>query len=223
MARRKKEDISVHRNNITTVASKIFIEKGITGTTVDEIAKTSGYSKATLYVYFENKEEIYFSLVYQHMQYLYKKIKDIISQEISTKEKWRECYLEICFAIHNLSKEYPIYFDGMIGNINVDIDSAKTPQTYKDIYKLGLDFDRTLKEMINKGEILGIFNSITNSSAVVIFLWSSISGIVRMKEHKKDYYELLGFNNDDFLKQEFLSLLCCCQNIGGEQICQRKE
>lgn len=34
------------------------MEKGIAATSMDDIAKASGYSKATLYVYFENKEEI---------------------------------------------------------------------------------------------------------------------------------------------------------------------
>ena len=38
MARRKKEPLSVHRERITTVASALFIEKGISYTTVDAYA-----------------------------------------------------------------------------------------------------------------------------------------------------------------------------------------
>lgn len=34
------------------------MDKGIAATSMDDIAKAAGYSKATLYVYFENKEEI---------------------------------------------------------------------------------------------------------------------------------------------------------------------
>ena len=33
----------------------IYMEKGIAQTSMDDIAKAAGYSKATLYVYFENK------------------------------------------------------------------------------------------------------------------------------------------------------------------------
>ena len=58
MGRRKKEPRSVHRENIASVASKLFAERGISSTSMDDIAKAAGYSKATLYVYFENKEEI---------------------------------------------------------------------------------------------------------------------------------------------------------------------
>lgn len=213
MARRKKEPLSVHREKIASAASVLFVEKGVVATTVDEIAKAAGYSKATLYVYFENKEEIFFFLVYQHMRHLYQTIENIILQKINSPEQWVESYLDICFSIQKLCTEYPIYFEGMIGNINVDIASDKTPQIYKDIYDLGLHLSKLVREIIEKGISLDIFKSNNYSDAIMIFFWSSITGIVRMAEYKKAYYELLGFNNDEFLKQEFLALLGCCQNM----------
>lgn len=57
MGRRKKEPKSVHREHITAAASALFTQKGITATSMDDIAKAAGYSKSTLYVYFENKAE----------------------------------------------------------------------------------------------------------------------------------------------------------------------
>lgn len=67
MGRRKKEPKSVHREKIATAASTLFMEKGIAATSMDDIAKAAGYSKATLYVYFENKEEIVGILVLNSM------------------------------------------------------------------------------------------------------------------------------------------------------------
>lgn len=213
MARRKKEPLGVHREKIASAASTLFVEQGVVATTVDEIAKKAGYSKATLYVYFQNKEEIFFFLVYQHMQQLSQTIETIICREIDSREKWKECYLEICFSIQKLCKEYPIYFEGMIGDINVDIGVPETPQVYKDIYNLGIQLSSLVKMLIEKGKAFDIFKSSDNSNEIMIFFWSSISGIVRMAESKKAYYELLGFHNDDFLKREFLALLECCKNM----------
>ena len=68
MARRKKEPQSVHRKNISIVAEKLFMEKGINNTSMNDIARESGYSKATLYVYFKNKEELVGFLVLESMQ-----------------------------------------------------------------------------------------------------------------------------------------------------------
>lgn len=213
MARRKKEPLKVHREKISSAASKLFIEKGVVATTVDEIAKAAGYSKATLYVYFENKEEIFFSLVYKHMQNLYKTIEDITLYNIDSKEEWIDSYLQICIAIQKLCREYPIYFEGMIGDINVDVFSDKTPEIYKDIYNLGLNLSNLVKTMVKKGIEFKVFKPNNNINAIMIFFWSSISGIVRMAEKKKSYYKLLNLDNDEFFKQEFLSLLKCCENI----------
>ena len=71
MGRRKKEPRSVHRENIASSASALFMEKGIAATSMDDIAKAAGYSKATLYVYFENKEEIISILVLESMKKLH--------------------------------------------------------------------------------------------------------------------------------------------------------
>ncbi len=71
MARRKKEPRSVHREKIASAASVLFMDKGIVATSMDDIAKAAGYSKATLYVYFENKEEIVGILVLDSMKKLY--------------------------------------------------------------------------------------------------------------------------------------------------------
>ena len=45
------------------VARKLFAQKGLTGTTMNDIANESGISRRTLYVYFSNKEEIYSAVI----------------------------------------------------------------------------------------------------------------------------------------------------------------
>lgn len=48
----------IARNKIIQAAIKIFSKKGFHKSTMDEIAREVGVSKATLYTYFESKEEI---------------------------------------------------------------------------------------------------------------------------------------------------------------------
>ena len=57
VARRKKEPQNIHRKNISGAAEQLFMKMGIENTSMNDIAKESGYSKATLYVYFKNKEK----------------------------------------------------------------------------------------------------------------------------------------------------------------------
>ena len=209
MARRKKEPARIHRKNISDAANTLFISKGITDTTMDNIAKLAGYSKATLYVYFENKEEIFFSLVYKHAKWLYETIEKIIQIQPSTQEEWQKNYLKICFALQKLCENYPIYFDGMIGHINVDMTSKETPQVYRDIYQLGLDVNQLINKLIEDGVHLNYLQTELDFNQSTLFFWSALSGIIRMAENKKEYYRLLGLDNKTFLEEEFLTLLAC--------------
>lgn len=80
MARRKKEPQNVHRKNISTDAEQLFMKKDIENTLINEIAKEAGYSKATLYVYFKNKEELIGVLVLESMEKLQKYIRLALEQ-----------------------------------------------------------------------------------------------------------------------------------------------
>ncbi|MGE4373122.1 MAG: TetR/AcrR family transcriptional regulator [Xanthobacter sp.] len=51
------------RLDIISGARKVFFEKGFDRASMDEIARVSGVSKATIYVYFTNKEELFQALV----------------------------------------------------------------------------------------------------------------------------------------------------------------
>ena len=55
-AKRKRQ---IKRDLILEVAQKAFIEHGYDNTMVDQIALEAGYTKATLYKYFESKEDLF--------------------------------------------------------------------------------------------------------------------------------------------------------------------
>src|SRR5215470_19271528 len=54
--RRRKE---ARPGEIVEVALEVFAEKGFAAAKLDDIARRAGISKATLYLYFETKEEIF--------------------------------------------------------------------------------------------------------------------------------------------------------------------
>ena len=95
MARRIKEEPGIHRKRIAEAAGQLFEEKGIEATTMSEVAREAGYSKATLYVYFQNKEEIVGYLVLSSM----KKLKEYLAAALATQKDFKEKYLDICQAM----------------------------------------------------------------------------------------------------------------------------
>ena len=70
----KKKDLRIERERhrkeenkrfILKVAEKVFVQKGFSLATMDEIAKEAQFSKATLYQYFKGKSEMFFEIIYK--------------------------------------------------------------------------------------------------------------------------------------------------------------
>jgi len=68
MARPKKQ--LNRRNDILDAAQKLFTEKGLEKTTIDDIAKSICISKGSVYLDFKNKEEILFAVAERLVTYL---------------------------------------------------------------------------------------------------------------------------------------------------------
>ncbi len=56
---RRKRGADVAREVILSAAASVFAHKGYYGTTMDDLANTSGYSPASIYKYFKNKEDLF--------------------------------------------------------------------------------------------------------------------------------------------------------------------
>jgi AcrR family transcriptional regulator len=58
--RRRKE---ARPSEILDAALELFCQKGYAATTLEQVARTAGISKGTLYLYYDNKEELFRSMV----------------------------------------------------------------------------------------------------------------------------------------------------------------
>lgn len=69
------------------VARRLFAEKGMENTTMNDIATESGKGRRTLYTYFNSKEDIYLAIVEKELQFLYEKLYEIEHLDIAPDEK----------------------------------------------------------------------------------------------------------------------------------------
>src|SRR6516165_7991581 len=53
------------RRLIVQTAVKLFSEQPFHKVRLDDVAEAAGVGKGTVYIYFKNKEELYYSLVYE--------------------------------------------------------------------------------------------------------------------------------------------------------------
>ena len=200
MGRRKKEPRSVHRENIVSAASVLFMERGIASTSMDDIAKAAGYSKATLYVYFENKEEIVGILVLNSMQKLYDYISSALIQHKTTKAR----YAFICRGLMQYQQEFPFYFKMVLDKINIDFESKDYLPEEKETYQIGEEINEKIKNFLLSGMEKGDLRSDLDIMPAIFNFWGMLSGIIQLAANKEEYIKKsMGLSKEKFLEYGF--------------------
>lgn len=203
MGRRKKEPRNVHRENIASAASDLFMEKGIAATSMDDIAKAAGYSKATLYVYFENKEEIVGILVLGSMKKLYDYIASALAQQESTKSR----YELICRGLVRYQEEFPFYFDMVLSKINIDFESRDYLPEEKETYLVGEEINEKLRDFLTAGMENGELRDDLEIMPAIFNFWGMLSGMIQLAANKEAYIEkAMGLSKGQFLDYGFSML-----------------
>lgn len=200
MGRRKKEPRSVHRENIVSAASALFMERGIAATSMDDIAKAAGYSKATLYVYFENKEEIVGILALNSM----KKLDDYISSALIQHETTKTRYDFICRGLIQYQEEFPFYFKMVLDKINIDFESKEYLPEEKETYQIGEEINEKIKDFLLSGMEKGDLRSDLDIMPAIFNFWGMLSGIIQLAANKEEYIKkLMGLSKIKFLEYGF--------------------
>lgn len=203
MGRRKKEPGSVHRHNIASAAQELFMQKGIAGTSMNEIAQKAGYSKATLYVYFKNKEEIVGLLVLESMQMLYEHISNALETSTHTKER----YDSICHALVTYQQQYPFYFQLALSEINIDFTHTHFLPEEQETFRVGEKINDIIRRFVQDGIDAGDFRADIPIMTTLFSFWGMMSGLILTAENKKVYItQKIKISRKEFLSYGFDTL-----------------
>lgn len=141
------------RCDIALSAIDLFCEKGIQQTSIDEIAKSAGVAKGTIYLYFKNKEEIVFAIwdiiAQRHRDSFHNRMKE----NMEAKEKILEFYnFSECEDAQNKEQVLTLY-QHFVSSMLIDKTGLYT--TYFESF-FQEDYDLiagALKEGIARGEL----------------------------------------------------------------------
>lgn len=194
MARRKKEDPIVHKNRISKEAGRLFTQNGINNTTMDEIAKAAGYSKATLYVYFKNKEDIVSYIALNSMEELLKVVKKVAS----AKKDFSASFFGMCNAIIEYADTYPQYFEMTLRKLEFEVNESDS--ILFEIYEVGEQINKIIFSLLRKATEKGELPHCEDNLVTVMYLWSSLAGMIKLASEKEEYIKLkTGMSKRQFL------------------------
>ena len=205
MGSKKREAlVQFNRDNIITAARKLFEEKGIAATTVDDIAKEADYSKSTLYAYFRSKEEILNTILYEQMCM----IKDILEECINSFTNFTSCYLSICRELVKYQEKYPVYYEAMLGEIKITQKDMEERNIIYNIYATGEKINDIVEALLQKGIESNFIRDDIELVPTVLYLWSGISETIRFANRKQEYLKMrLEMQITDYTEYGFKMLL----------------
>ena len=183
LSQRKQEERKVRKEAIIKGALKVFNNSGIDKTTMDEIAKESGFGKATLYYYFSSKEEVFIEIMNYGWIDLWKGIENDIISDFNPREK----FISIVKAIAKIVTADKILYGFLFTAPNYiqEPDNESWKKYQNRLYSV---LQSIIEEGVQKKEFLDINPGL---------LMKAIGGL---------FHQLL-INNDDELKDEDLELM----------------
>ncbi len=162
------------RTMILLAARELFLRKGYSNTTIDEIMSMAGLGKGTMYLYFKSKEDLFLSLILEEWTELQKKIDVVINDDSPPYQRLRKGFSEYIRFFedrpyllslimdaeaslrHHISKDY---FSRYYARLPVVIDIVSEAQR-----------EGAIRRDIEPVEIINMFLAFANG---LIHLWIS--------------------------------------------------
>ena len=101
----KEQEKEQRRKYITDAAEKLFFSRGYDNVTMDDIAKEVGLTKKSLYLYFKNKEALFFAVVLRGTRIL----NALVKEDVKKGKTGFENLWEIGHAYYSFARKYPDY------------------------------------------------------------------------------------------------------------------
>ena len=203
VAERKEREKEQRRQEIISAAEKVFFKKGVDHSTMDDVAEQAELSKATLYLYFSSKEEIYSAIFTKSQESLFKMIERETAKLTDTHDK----IAAFLSAFISFQKKNPDYFEAFFYFLTRDIEIDEENCYVKQRKGSGQALLNNWLNLVQKGKDEGLIRENLNEIPVALILWMQLIGFLKIypklkktmnKEFKvteesilADYYELV--------------------------------
>ena len=102
MARKTKEDAEMTRQRILDAARDVFLARGVSRTSMEQIASHAGLTRGAIYWHFKNKPEIFHAIRDQVFLPLIDRMDDTLSTDLNT-DPLTQIEKSLCDTVHELN------------------------------------------------------------------------------------------------------------------------
>ena len=108
MARPRSAGFEGQREQILAAAAQLFAQRGYSSSTMAEVAAASGISKATLYHYVRDKQDLLAQITTTHVQRLQTLVQAVAEQHLPPQEHLSELVLRLMQVYEKAQAEHRV-------------------------------------------------------------------------------------------------------------------
>ena len=101
VSKRQIEERKMRQERILAGALEVFKSRGLENATMEEIAEKSGFGKATLYYYFQSKEEVFAAILENGWLMLWSNLEPVIAESSSPRQTFVNVLLKTAETIRS--------------------------------------------------------------------------------------------------------------------------
>lgn len=182
----QNEKIRIEKiEQILTAAMEVYLEKGLRGTEMGEIAKKAGIARGLVYYYYKDKMALFRELFSRYIVSAQKFIQTSLSSEdevLSKLKKYTQFYIEMAQNKPELLR----FYHNMEGDIKFVFENNSEDVMKDYIHNTHEPLIKTFKQAIEEGKLKKI-----NPKIMVNIYWGALTGTLNV------------FSNGEVGKEEF--------------------
>jgi TetR/AcrR family transcriptional regulator len=198
---RRQREKEQRKTEIIDAAERLFFSRGYEDVSMEEIAGEVELNKATLYLYFENKETLFATIVLHGVWILQEKFTECMKQQVSGIVK----VILMGQAYYRFSQEYPEYLRliHFYGSERFSKENPCTAEIGRGYGTCRLILRDAIREGIEDGTIRADIDPFLSS----MYLMISFMGILSLENKWKLVVQAEGFSNEQYTREFFRFIL----------------
>jgi TetR/AcrR family transcriptional regulator len=212
---RKEREKEARREEIIAAAEKIFFQKGLNASTMDDVAEAAELSKGTLYLYYRSKEDLYLAVTLRGLEIMY----SLFEKATATDANPIQRLLDLEEAYYKFFLDHRQHYRMMYFFENPEFHIAISESMQEQCGIIDQKVWNLVSSVIRDARDAGLLHAGIDPLEAGIMFWSNANGFFRLIDrHQKYWTEAIGVNLEDTLKKSSALLLEAMMTDKGHEL-----
>ena len=199
---RREREKGLKKEMILDTAEKLIFSKGLENINFNDIADASGYTRRSIYLYFKDRDDVFFHIVFRGQKLL---LKYLAAAE--------EAHLEqgnmvdpFCGVIFNYAEEHPEYFELILlyelRKHDYSIKYSDTDNIKAYCQNTSVDYGEIVTRAVGRDLDAGRLKSVLSAEQLMLVFWGQIFGFMQIIiQRSEDFGSVYGIERQDILHE----------------------